>query len=147
MQAFSPREIVSELDRFIIGQDDAKKSVGLSILYKVNVIMLIMLTPEIKTNLILKEIGIKRYSLRSSNDQSQKKSLHFYKKGHILALLDKPYENFVREQQDLLTAIFSSTKIDNGEEVFKSIRYSSNNDLRSEFEEMNGSTEIRVGTG
>ena len=77
--------------------------------------MLFMLTPEIKTNLILKEIGIKRYSLRSSNDQSHKKSLHFYKKGHILALLDKPYENFVREQQDLLIAIFSSTKIDNGE--------------------------------
>ena len=25
MQSFSPREIVSELDRFIIGQDDAKK--------------------------------------------------------------------------------------------------------------------------
>ena len=25
MQAFSPREIVSELDRLIIGQDDAKK--------------------------------------------------------------------------------------------------------------------------
>ena len=24
MQAFSPREIVSELDRYIIGQDDAK---------------------------------------------------------------------------------------------------------------------------
>ena len=94
--------------------------------------MLFMLTPEIKTNLILKEIGIKRYSLRSSNDQSQKKSLHFYKKGHILALLDKPYENFVREQQDLLIAILSSTKIDNGEEVFKTIRYSSNND----FEEM-----------
>ena len=98
--------------------------------------MLFMLTPEIKTNLILKEIGIKRYSLRSSNDQSQKKSLHFYKKGHILALLDKPYENFVREQQDLLIAIFSSTKIDNGEEVFKTIRYSSNNDLSGEFEEM-----------
>ena len=93
--------------------------------------MLFMLTPEIKTNLILKEIGIKRYSLRSSNDQSHKKSLHFYKKGHILALLDKPYENFVREQQDLLIAIFSSTKIDNGEEVFRTIRYSSNNDLSS----------------
>jgi len=98
--------------------------------------MLFMLTPEIKTNLILKEIGIKRYSLRSSNDQSHKKSLHFYKKGLILALLDKPYENFVREQQDLLIAIFSSTKIDNGEEVFKTIRYSSNNDLRNDFEEM-----------
>ena len=99
--------------------------------------MLFMLTPEIKTNLILKEIGIKRYSLRSSNNQSHKKSLHFYKKGHILALLDKPYENFVREQQDLLIAIFSSTKIDNGEKVFKTIRYSSNNVLSSEFKEMN----------
>ena len=99
--------------------------------------MLIMLTPEIKTNLILKEIGIKRYSLRSSIDQSHKKSLHFYKKGHILALLDKPYENFVREQKDLLIAILSSTKIDNGKEVFKTIRYSSNNVLSSEFKEMN----------
>ena len=98
--------------------------------------MLIMLTPEIKTNLILKEIGIKRYSIRPSIDHSHKKSLHFYKKGHILALLDKPYENFVREQQDLLIAIFKSTKIDNGEEVFNTIRYSSNNDLSSEFEEM-----------
>ena len=98
--------------------------------------MLIMLTQEIKTNLILKEIGIKRYSIRSSIDKSHKKSLHFYKKGHILALLDKPYENFFREQQDLLIAIFSSTKSDNGEEVFKTIRYSSNNDFRNEFEEM-----------
>ncbi len=35
-----------------------------------------------------------------------------------------------------MIAIFSSTKIDNGEEVFKTIRYSSNNDLSSEFEEM-----------
>ena len=98
--------------------------------------MLFMLTPEIKTNLILKEIGIKRYSLRSSNNQSHKKSLHFYKKGHILALLDKPYENFVKEQKDLLIAILSSTKIDNGKEVFKTIRYSSNNVLSSEFKKM-----------
>ena len=31
MQAFSPREIVSELDRYIIGQDDAKKSVAIAL--------------------------------------------------------------------------------------------------------------------
>ena len=31
MQAFSPREIVSELDRFIIGQDDAKKAVAIAL--------------------------------------------------------------------------------------------------------------------
>ncbi len=99
--------------------------------------MLFMLTPEIKTNLILKEIGIKRYSLRSQNKQSNQKSLHFYKKGHILALLDKPYENFVSEQRDLLCAIFSSTEIDTGEEIFQTIKYSSRNDLNNEFKNMN----------
>ena len=31
MQAFSPREIVSELDRFIIGQDDDKKAVAIAL--------------------------------------------------------------------------------------------------------------------
>ena len=91
--------------------------------------MLLMLTPEIKTNLILKEIGIKRYSLRSSNDQSQKKSLHFYKKGHILALLDKPFENFIEEQQELLKAIIDSTKMSDGEESYEKISYFSKKEL------------------
>ncbi len=31
MTAFSPREIVSELDRFIIGQDDAKRAVAIAL--------------------------------------------------------------------------------------------------------------------
>jgi ATP-dependent HslUV protease ATP-binding subunit HslU len=31
MTAFSPREIVSELDRFIVGQDDAKRSVAIAL--------------------------------------------------------------------------------------------------------------------
>ena len=31
MQSFSPREIVSELDRYIIGQDDAKKAVSIAL--------------------------------------------------------------------------------------------------------------------
>ena len=31
MQAFSPREIVSELDRYIIGQDEAKNSVAIAL--------------------------------------------------------------------------------------------------------------------
>ena len=31
MTNFSPREIVSELDRFIIGQDDAKRSVAIAL--------------------------------------------------------------------------------------------------------------------
>ena len=31
MSSFSPREIVSELDRFIIGQKDAKKAVAIAL--------------------------------------------------------------------------------------------------------------------
>ena len=31
MTNFSPREIVSELDRFIIGQDDAKRAVAVAL--------------------------------------------------------------------------------------------------------------------
>jgi ATP-dependent HslUV protease ATP-binding subunit HslU len=29
--SFSPREIVSELDRFIVGQDDAKRAVAIAL--------------------------------------------------------------------------------------------------------------------
>ena len=31
MSTFTPREIVSELDRFIIGQDDAKRAVAIAL--------------------------------------------------------------------------------------------------------------------
>ncbi|HBK90205.1 MAG TPA: HslU--HslV peptidase ATPase subunit, partial [Parvularcula sp.] len=31
MTAFSPREIVSELDRFIVGQDAAKRAVAIAL--------------------------------------------------------------------------------------------------------------------
>ena len=75
-----------------------------------------MLTPEIKTNLILKEIGIKRYSLRPKINNSCNNDIYFYQKGLILSLLDKPYENFVQEQQDLIKAIMASTKLDTGDE-------------------------------
>ena len=91
-----------------------------------------MLTPEIKTNLILKEIGIKRYSLRSNADQSSLKNFSFFQKGHILALLDKPYEDLIDEYKDLLRAILSSTKLDEGKEIFKTITYSSKSELNKE---------------
>ena len=91
-----------------------------------------MLTPEIKTNLILKEIGIKRYSLRSKSTKSPQKNIHFYQKGHILALLDKPFENFIKQDQELIQAIVCSTKLDSGNDVYKTIIYSSKNDLKKE---------------
>ena len=91
--------------------------------------MLFMLTPEIKTNLILKEIGIKRYSLRTKTTNSSKKDLYFYQKGTILSLLDKPFENFVQEQQELIKAIMASTKHDKGDEKSDRIMIQSEDEL------------------
>ena len=88
-----------------------------------------MLTPEIKTNLILKEIGIKRYSIRSKTTESHQKTLYCYQKGHILALLDKPFKNFIGEQQELLKAIIDSTRMSDGEESHEIIQYHSKKEL------------------
>ena len=100
-----------------------------------------MLTPEIKTNLILKEIGIKRYSLRPKQDQSPQKQLNLYQKGHILAFLDKPYEDFIDEHQDLIKAIINSTKLDKGKEFYETISYASSDELNKE---MKNISEIRL---
>ena len=91
--------------------------------------MLFMLTPEIKTNLILKEIGVKRYSLRKKKTDSLKKDIYYYQKGSILALLDKPFENFVENQQDLINAIMASTKCDEGNQESNVLSFSSSNEL------------------
>ena len=88
-----------------------------------------MLTPEIKTNLILKEIGVKRYSLRKKKTDSLKKDIYYYQKGSILALLDKPFENFVENQQDLINAIMASTKCDEGNQESNLLSFSSSNEL------------------
>ena len=94
--------------------------------------MLFMLTPEIKTNLILKEIGIKRYSLRSKINNSPNHDIYFYQKGVILSLLDKPFENFVKEQQELIKAIISSTMLNEGEEKSDKISIKSKSELKEE---------------
>jgi len=91
-----------------------------------------MLTPEIKTNLILKEIGIKRYLLRPKINNSAINEVYFYKKGKILSFLDKPFKNFVKEQQKLIEAIMASTKLDQGDEESDKISFSSNNELKKE---------------
>jgi DNA polymerase III psi subunit len=94
-----------------------------------------MLTPEIKTNLILKEIGIKRYSLRTNSDQSLQKKLHLYQKGNILALLENPFSDFNDQYKYLLRAIISSTNLDKGKEINKTITYCSNNELVEEIKD------------
>ena len=95
-----------------------------------------MLTPEIKTNLILKEIGIKRYSLRKKTTDSLNKVLYYYQKGSILALLDKPFENFVENQQGLINAIIASTKCDEGHQESNALSFNSLNELNKKIQNL-----------
>ena len=95
-----------------------------------------MLTPEIKTNLILKEIGIKRYSLRKKTTDSLNKVLYYYQKGSILALLDKPFENFVENQQGLINAIIASTKCYEGHQESNALSFNSLNELNKKIQNL-----------
>ena len=95
-----------------------------------------MLTPEIKTNLILKEIGIKRYSLRKKTTDSLNKVLYYYQKGSILALLDKPFENFVENQQGRINAIIASTKCDEGHQESNALSFNSLNELNKKIQNL-----------
>ena len=96
-----------------------------------------MLTPEIKTNLILKEIGIKRYSLRPKKTDISKKSYNSFQKGAILAILDKPFENFIKEQQDLLKAVLASTKLDKDKECTEALTFTSPDELKKKSSNFN----------
>jgi hypothetical protein len=95
-----------------------------------------MLTPEIKTNLILKEIGIKRYSLRKKTTDSLNKVLYYYQKGSILTFLDKPFENFVENQQGLINAIIASTKCDEGHQESNALSFNSLNELNKKIQNL-----------
>lgn len=96
-----------------------------------------MLTPEIKTNLILKEIGIKRYSLRPKKTDISKKSYNSFQKGAILAILDKPFDNFIKEQQDLLKAVLASTKLDKDKECTEALTFISPDELKKKLPNFN----------
>ena len=95
-----------------------------------------MLTPEIKTNLILKQIGIKRYSLRKKTTDSLNKVLYYYQKGSILTFLDKPFENFVENQQGLINAIIASTKCDEGHQESNALSFNSLNELNKKIQNL-----------
>ena len=105
-----------------------------------------MLTPEIKTNLILKEIGIQRYSLRPQGKIISQKTYHYFLKGKILAIFDKPFENFVREQQDLIKAVLTSTKLDQGEEIFENAFFDSQESLQQKISSFNDILTSQMGT-
>jgi DNA polymerase III psi subunit len=88
-----------------------------------------MITSSIKTNLILKEIGVTRYSLRSNKEKTNDKEIHIYQKGNILTLLEICFNDLPQDQADLLKAIVGAIKPNEPNEVIESISFESNNDI------------------
>jgi DNA polymerase III psi subunit len=88
-----------------------------------------MITSSIKTNLILKEIGVTRYSLRSNKEKTNDKEIHIYQKGNILTLLEICFNDLPQDQVDLLKAIVGTIKTNESNELIESISFKSINDV------------------
>jgi predicted lactoylglutathione lyase len=88
-----------------------------------------MITSSIKTNLILKEIGVTRYSLRSNKEKTNDKEIHIYQKGNILTLLEICFNDLPQDQVDLLKAIVGTIKTNESNELIESISFKSTNDV------------------
>ena len=69
-----------------------------------------MITPSIKTKLILKEMGITRYELRSKQEPEPLKTIFSYQKGNILTLLGQSYDDLDEDEAKLLIAIVDAVK-------------------------------------
>ena len=74
-----------------------------------------MLTPEVKTNLILKEFGVDRYIKRPSSKKKLTNSYCLYQNGSILTLLNKCIDQLDKDHFEMLNAIVLSTKKATGE--------------------------------
>ena len=74
-----------------------------------------MITPSIKTNLILKEMGITRYELRSNQEKSPFIKNYSYQKGNILTLLDRSYDDLSKDEAKLLDAIIDAVNPSNNQ--------------------------------
>ena len=88
-----------------------------------------MITSSIKTNLILKEIGVTRYSLRSNKEKTNDKEIHIYQKGNILTLLEICFNDLPQDQADLLKAIVGAIKPNKSNELIESISFETSNDI------------------
>ena len=74
-----------------------------------------MITPSIKTNLILKEMGITRYELRSHQEKLPSPKIYSYQKGNILTLLKQSYNDLSKDEAKLLDAIIDAVNSANNQ--------------------------------
>ena len=89
-----------------------------------------MITSSIKTNLILKEIGVTRYSLRSNKEKTNDQEIHIYQKGNILTLLDICFNDLPQDSADLLKAIVGAIKPNKSDELIETINFESSSHIQ-----------------
>ena len=88
-----------------------------------------MITASLKTNLILKELGITRFSSRSSPNKSIFNSIYIYKIDKVSVFLKKDFKEYDIDQKKLILAIMNSTTLTNGESSGQSILFDNKNEL------------------
>ncbi|MDA8908127.1 DNA polymerase III subunit psi [Gammaproteobacteria bacterium] len=89
-----------------------------------------MITSSIKTNLILKEIGVTRYSLRSNKEKTKDKEIHIYQKGNILTLLDIGFDDLPKDEAVLLKAIVGAINPNESNELIETIKFDSSSHVQ-----------------
>ena len=103
-----------------------------------------MITPSIKTNLILKEMGITRYELRSHQEKLPPKKIYSYQKGNILTLLDIGFNDLPEDQADLLKAIIGAIKPNQSNEKIESTHVKSAKELEKIISSKNDLTGVII---
>ena len=88
-----------------------------------------MITASLKTNLILKELGITRFSSRSSANNSIFNSIYIYKIDKVSVFLKKDFKEHDIDQKKLILAIMNSTTLTNGGSSGQSILFDNKNEL------------------
>ena len=89
-----------------------------------------MITPSIKTNLILKEMGITRYELRSNQEKSPFTKNYSYQKGNILTLLDIGFDDLPKDEAVLLKAIVGAINPNESNELIEAIKFDSSSHVQ-----------------
>ena len=97
-----------------------------------------MITPSIKTNLILKEMGITRYELRSHQEKLPPKKIYSYQKGNILTLLKQSYDDLSKDEAKLLEAIIDSVNSANNQASHNNSNLDDVNDFISSYIDIKG---------
>ena len=97
-----------------------------------------MITPSIKTNLILKEMGITRYELRSHQEKFHPKKIYSYKKGNILTLLKQSYNDLSKDEAKLLEAIIDAVNSANNQASHNNSNLDDINDFISSYIDIKG---------